>query len=72
MNASINVEHAMQNRRYEPTVLAEDGETLGMMAMSPATALLESAGRVLGGSGIEPTGFCGSNWDHWQVPQTNC
>jgi hypothetical protein len=48
MNATINVKPETQNRRLDPTGLANPGETRGLTGMCPGLARQESAGRVFG------------------------
>jgi hypothetical protein len=48
LNATINVKPETQNRRLEPTGLAEAGETRGLTGTGPGLAHQESAGRVFG------------------------
>jgi len=48
LNATINVKPEMQNRRLEPTGLAEPGETRGLTGTGLGPALQESAGRGFG------------------------
>jgi len=72
LNATINVKPETQNRRLEPMGLAKPGETRGLTGTGPGLGRQASAGRVLDGSGTEPTRFCGPNPDHWRVTQTHC
>jgi len=45
---TINVRPETQNRRLDPTGLAQPGETCGLRGTGPGLARQESAGRVFG------------------------